>query len=288
VSNDFETKYEELVVTLLLVKHPSFSHEDLLASHDKLKLAHEAIMSKVTSSEPHVDIFTIFQNAILPCASPSNSSTDNIATSCDELLSFPCYSNNEASTSSSTCVVTNHVEEIEELKAQVTSFKKDLVKTHEGKSKLDKMLNVQKSPNDKSGLGFICNNMKNSKIVCLKCKIEGHHVRSCLLKKKALVEKQQWKRPHVQGHDQPRVEERSLTKINQANAPIVEKSSEKKVKKKELATYAVRRSHFFFMHYGQLTRVNSTNVLNEGLRIREIGRQMNSKVRLVKIGVYRK
>jgi hypothetical protein len=37
-----------------------------------------------------------------------------------------------------------------------------------------------------------------------------------------------------------------------------------------------------------VTRVNSTNVLDEGLRIGEIGRQMNSKVRLVKIGVYRK
>jgi hypothetical protein len=66
------------------------SHEDLLASHDRLKLAHEAIMSKVTSSEPHVDICTTSQNAILPCASPSNSSTHNIATSCDELLSLPC------------------------------------------------------------------------------------------------------------------------------------------------------------------------------------------------------
>jgi hypothetical protein len=38
----------------------------------------------------------------------------------------------------------------------------------------------------------------------------------------------------------------------------------------------------------QLTRVNSTNVLNEGLRIGEIGRRMNSKVKLVKTGVYRK
>jgi hypothetical protein len=37
-----------------------------------------------------------------------------------------------------------------------------------------------------------------------------------------------------------------------------------------------------------LTRVNSTNVLDEGLRIREIGRRMNSKVRLVEISVYRK
>jgi hypothetical protein len=37
-----------------------------------------------------------------------------------------------------------------------------------------------------------------------------------------------------------------------------------------------------------LTRVNSTNVLDEGLRIGEIGRWMNSKVKLVEIGVYQK
>jgi hypothetical protein len=90
----------------------SSSHEDLLASNDRLKLSHEAIISKVTSIEPHVDICTTSQNAILPCASPSNSSTHNMATCCDELFSFPCFSNNEASTSSGTCVVTNHVGEM--------------------------------------------------------------------------------------------------------------------------------------------------------------------------------
>jgi hypothetical protein len=37
-----------------------------------------------------------------------------------------------------------------------------------------------------------------------------------------------------------------------------------------------------------LTRVNSTNVLNEGLRIGEIGRRMKSKVRLVETGEYQK
>jgi hypothetical protein len=36
------------------------------------------------------------------------------------------------------------------------------------------------------------------------------------------------------------------------------------------------------------TRVNMTNILDEGLRIGEIGRRMNSKVRLVEISVYRK
>jgi hypothetical protein len=167
----------------------SISNEDLLVFHARLKLAHEAISTKVTSYESHVGTSTIFQNAILPCASTCNSSTHTIATSSDELPSLPCCSNNVASTSTSTCVVTNHVEEIEKLKAQVTSLKKDLENCHEGKSTLNKILSVQKSPNDKSGLGFISNNKKKSKIykkkkgqeqvknlakiVCFKCKIEG-------------------------------------------------------------------------------------------------------------------
>ena len=62
----------------------SCSHEDILASHDRLKVAHEDIMSKITSCEPHVGISTTSQNAILPCARPSNSSTHIIAKSCDE------------------------------------------------------------------------------------------------------------------------------------------------------------------------------------------------------------
>ena len=140
------------------------SHDDLLASHNVLKLAHEAITTKVTSSEPHVDISTTSsQKAILPCASPRNSSTHNVATSCDELLSMPCCSNNEAYTSSSTCVDTNHVEEIKELKAQVTSLKKDLEKSHEGMSTLNNVLCGQKSPNDKYGLGFNSNKKNKSK-----------------------------------------------------------------------------------------------------------------------------
>jgi hypothetical protein len=102
-------------------KKLSSSNEDLLVSHARLKLAHEAISTKVISCEPHVGTSTISQNTILPCASTSNSSAHTIATSSDELPSLPCCSNNEASTSTSTCVVTNHVEEIEDLKTQVTS-----------------------------------------------------------------------------------------------------------------------------------------------------------------------
>ena len=127
-----------------------------------LKIAHEAMIAKVTSSEHHVYTSTTFiQNAILPCASPRDSSMHNIGTSCDELLSLPCCSHDEVYTSSSACIETNHVEEIKELKAQVTSLKKDLEKCHEGKATLNNILSVQKSPNDKGGLGFNSNKKKS-------------------------------------------------------------------------------------------------------------------------------
>ena len=138
------SKYEKLEASH---EKLSSSNDDLLASYASLKLAHEAITTKVTSCEPHVDNgTTLSKNAILPCASPSSSSTKNVGTSCDELLALPCCANNDASTSSSSCVVTNHVEERNEVKAQATSMKKGLEKHHEGKSALDTMLSVQQSP----------------------------------------------------------------------------------------------------------------------------------------------
>ena len=115
-------------------------------------------------------------------------------------------------------------------------MKKDLEKRHVGRSTLDNVLSVQRCPNDKSGLGFNANNKNKSKsikknkgqeqakdsakIVCFKCKVEGHHVRSCPLKKKRLSEKQQGKKPQV--------EERPLPKKNQATPPQVEIPTKKK------------------------------------------------------------
>jgi hypothetical protein len=66
----------------------SRSHEDILVSHDRLKLDREVGMSKVTSCEPHVNTNTTSQNDIIPCASRSNSSTHTIAISC---VSYPLY-----------------------------------------------------------------------------------------------------------------------------------------------------------------------------------------------------
>ncbi|KAE8813331.1 hypothetical protein D1007_09604 [Hordeum vulgare] len=204
------------------------SHADLLTSNNVQKLAHEAIITKVTSSEPHVDNGTTSnQSTIFPCASPRNSSIHNVATSCDELLSLPCCSNIEAYTSSSTCIDTNRAEEIEELKAQVTSLKKDLEQCHEGMSTLNNVLCEQTSPNDKNDVGVNSNKnksgleqVKNSaKIICFKCKVKGHHVRSCPLKTKSQSHKQQGKRPQTQSHTQLQVEGRPLPNKTQDNTP---------------------------------------------------------------------
>ncbi|KAE8780405.1 hypothetical protein D1007_46486 [Hordeum vulgare] len=204
------------------------SHADLLTSHNVQKLAHEAIITKETSSEPHVDNGTTSsQSTIFPCASPRNSSTHNVATSCDELLSLPCFSNIEAYTSSSTCIDTNRAEEIEELKAQVTSLKKYLEQCHEGMSTLNNVLCEQTSPNDKNDVGVNSNKNKRgleqvknpAKIICFKCKVKGHHVRSCPSKTKSQSHKQQGKRSQNQSHIQLQVEERPLRNKTQVNTP---------------------------------------------------------------------
>jgi hypothetical protein len=72
--------------------------------------------------------------------------------------------------------------------------------------------------------------------------------------KKALVEKQQGKRPQGQGHAQPWVEDMQLPKKNQANSPIVEKSSEKKEKKRTCYTCR-EKGHLS----SSCTMVNSSN-----------------------------
>lgn len=210
----------------------SGTHEDLIISHDGLKLAHKAMWTKVKSCESHVDISTSStRSALLPCASPCNSSLHDIGTSCDELLTMPCCSNNEVSTSSSSFVNTNLVEENKEFKAQVTSLKKDLEKY------CDNILSVQKDPQDKIGLYFISNKKKSknkkkgrdqvknsANIICFKCKNVGHHVRSCPLKKKASSVKHQGKWPQVQYQDN----ERPLPMPNQDNALQVEKVKKKR------------------------------------------------------------
>ena len=108
----------------------------------------------------------------------------------------------------------------------------------------------QKSPNDKGGLGFNSNNKKSminkkkgqpqvknsAKIICFKCKVEGHHVRSCPLKKKPLSEKQLGKRPQVQ----PQGEEKPLPKKLKSMIFMLRNQLRRK-ERVDVATYVVRR-----------------------------------------------
>ena len=68
----------------------------------------------------------------------------------------------------------------------------------------------------------------SAKIVCFKCKVEGHHVRSCPLKKKqSLSEKQQGERPQVETQV-TQVKARPLPKKNQDSPPQAKIPTKKK------------------------------------------------------------
>ncbi|KAK1615265.1 hypothetical protein QYE76_020782 [Lolium multiflorum] len=238
VAHDFRTKNVELVS----------AHAKLLEDFELLKSSSRAIESeliKLTESHEQFKAPNLIELPKLPssCAIIDNACATN-STSCEaSILKENVELRAQLALLTSnyekfTCVVTNHVGEIKELEAQVSSLKKDLVKGHEGKQSL----------NDKDGLGFNSNNKNKStthkrkkghghvkdpaKIVCFKCKIEGQHVRSCPLKKKPHGEKKQGKRPQDGAYGLPRLEERPLPKKDQAKAPVVEKSSEKKEKRR--------------------------------------------------------
>ncbi|KAK1694338.1 hypothetical protein QYE76_011035 [Lolium multiflorum] len=137
------------------------------------------------------------------------------------------------------------------------------------------MLSEQQSPNDKSGLGFKSNNKNKStthrrkkgqghvkdpaKIVCFKCKLEGHHVRSCTLKKKPLGEKKQGNRPQDgahglpqgqahglpqdEAHGLPRLEERPLPRRIKPRLPLW-RNQVRRRRREGHATYAMRRATY--------------------------------------------
>ncbi|KAK1556119.1 hypothetical protein QYE76_017702 [Lolium multiflorum] len=251
MANELKLKNDKLV----------FVNAKLLEDFEQLKKGSrviESALAKLTESHEQLKASYLKKHANLP--SPITTNNDACATnstSCEasilkenvelraQLDLLTCNygkleENHGKLSSSHEDLLASH----DRLKARGPShFFDDLVKGHEGKCKLDTMLSMQQSPNDKSGLGFKSNNKNKSKnnnkkkgqvqvkdpakIVCFKCNIEGHHVRSCPLKKK-----QRGKRPQAQTHIQPQVEEIPLPKKKQANAPIVEKPSEKKEKKR--------------------------------------------------------
>ncbi|KAE8786135.1 hypothetical protein D1007_40038 [Hordeum vulgare] len=191
----------------------SRTHEDPLISHNELKLAHESTVTKVKSCESHVNISTSTLNALLPCANPCNSSISHIISYHDEWFTLSCCFNHEVSTSTSplvSIVDTNHVEKINELKAQVTSLKKHLEKCGDGHIYHS---NKKKSKNKKMGQDQATN---ESNISCFKCKKVGHHVRSCPSKIRAYKDMLHGKRPQYQYRAQPHVEERPLCMITTA------------------------------------------------------------------------
>ncbi|KAE8794177.1 zinc knuckle family expressed [Hordeum vulgare] len=256
VANDFRTKNDKL----------EGAHSKLLEDYEHLENGSRAIKSSLIELiESYAQLEASYAKELVKLPSPLVVNDDACATnsiSCEasilkenvelraqlELLCSNYVKLKESHvmlTSSHDDLLVSHnvlklvneastTQEIEELKAQVTSLKKDLEKSHEGMYTLNNTLCGQKSPNDKGGLGFNSNKKKKSKsfnkkgqeqlknsakIVCFKCKIQGHHVRSFRLKNKPQSHNQQRKRPQVQSRTQLQVKEMPLPKKTQANAP---------------------------------------------------------------------
>jgi hypothetical protein len=94
----------------------------------------------------------------------------------------------------------------------------------------------------------------------------------------------------LQHHGWSPLSPRSLatTRVGVSDAMFGHREGDQDVTVEELVRANIEVLRWWTCWPRRVTRANSTNVLNEGLRIREIGRQMNSKVRLVETGVYQK
>ena len=103
--------YEELKLTH---EEPSVAHENLVLGHALLtnKLSSKGIKTSESSSHGLKDQL---QNITNSC----DVGKKHVSTSCDYLLSIPCSSHIDASSSSTMQYETNLVEENKELKSQV-------------------------------------------------------------------------------------------------------------------------------------------------------------------------
>ncbi|KAE8799189.1 hypothetical protein D1007_25475 [Hordeum vulgare] len=228
VANDFRTKNDKLEVP----------HAKLVEDYEHLENGSRAIKSSLIElTESHAELEASYAKELAKLPSPlivNNDACATNSTSCEasilkenielrdqlELLSSN-YGKLEEShvmlTSSHDDLLVSH--NVLKLAHEAITAKLHLVMNYFPclvaltMSTLNNVLCGQKSPNDKDGLGFNSKKknksksfkkkgreqVKNSaKIICFKCKIEGHHVRSCPLKKKPQSHKQQGKRPQVQ------------------------------------------------------------------------------------------
>ena len=140
------------------------THEELNVAHENLvldyalltnKLSNKRIKTSESSSHGSKDQL---QNVANPC----DVGKKHVSTSCDSLLSMPCFSQLDVCFSSMQDE-TNLVEENKELKSQVKYLSNKIERWTKSKVTLESIIKNQRNFGDMSGIGSIKSKVKGKK-----------------------------------------------------------------------------------------------------------------------------
>ena len=148
-----------------LVYVMSCSYEELSVAHENLVQDHALLTNKLFNEEIKTSESSSYRsnNQFQNVANPCDVGKKHVSTSCDDLLSMPCFSHIDASSSSTTQYETNLVEENKELKSQVKYLSNKIERWTKSKVTLESIIKNQRSFVDMSGIGSNKSKVKGKK-----------------------------------------------------------------------------------------------------------------------------
>ncbi|OQU76361.1 hypothetical protein SORBI_3010G136450 [Sorghum bicolor] len=170
------------------------SHEELKLVHEELCVSHENLSSLLGSND---------QSHI--ATNPCDVGKKHVSTSCDDLLSMPCFSQLDICSTSMSCE-TNFLKENNELKNEVKNLSNKLERCYNSKATFEHILKTQRDYGDKCGLGFKKKMTKSkrkqgreklSHFMCYRCHEVGHLANGCPNKEKLKKIKEEERLKHV-------------------------------------------------------------------------------------------
>ncbi|KAG0538085.1 hypothetical protein BDA96_03G204600 [Sorghum bicolor] len=188
---DHVVSYDELVSRLASM---TISHEELKLTHEELCVTHDNLSSSLGSND---------QSHIV--TNPCDVGKKHVSTSCDDLLSMPCSSHIDAS-STSMSRETNLLKQNNELNEQVKILSNKLERCYYSKVTFEHILKTQRNYGDKCGLGFKEKMTKGkrkqekrklSHFMCYRCHEVGHLANGCPNKEKLKKMKEKERLKHV-------------------------------------------------------------------------------------------
>ncbi|OQU91913.1 hypothetical protein SORBI_3001G261517 [Sorghum bicolor] len=170
------------------------SHEEIKLAHEELCVAHDNLSSSLGSND---------QSNIV--TNPCDVGKKHVSTSCDDLLSMPCYSYIDACSTPMFCE-SNLLKENNELNEQVKNLSNKLERCYYSKVTFEHILKTQRNYGDKCGLGFKKKMTKGkrkqdkrklSHFMCYRCHEVGHLANGCPNKEKLKKMKEEERLKHV-------------------------------------------------------------------------------------------